>query len=61
MSESEKIEMSIKNAEASINMENLRISDKARELCYKLLRNEITFEEYLEAIKLNHKCNELQY
>ena len=38
------------NAEASINMEGLYISELCRELCEKLLKNEITFEEYLSQI-----------
>lgn len=34
------------NAEASINMEGLYVS----ELCEKLLKKEITFEEYMKRI-----------
>ena len=40
----------IENAEASINMEGLKVSDACKELCQKLLRKEITFEEYLKQI-----------
>ena len=38
------------NAEASINMEGLFVSDVCRELCEKLMKKEITFEEYLKII-----------
>jgi hypothetical protein len=38
------------NAEASINMEGLFVSDACRELCEKLMKKEITFEEYLKII-----------
>ena len=40
----------IANAEASVNMEGLKVSDSCKELCQKLLRKEITFEEYLKQI-----------
>lgn len=38
------------NTEASINMEGLYVSQTCKELCEKLLNNEITFEQYLEQI-----------
>lgn len=38
------------NAEASINMEGLYISEFCKELCEKLLKKEITFEEYMKRI-----------
>ena len=38
------------NAEASMNMEGLQISAFAKELCEKLLKKEITFEEYMRRI-----------
>ena len=38
------------NAEASINMEGLQVSSFSRELCEKLLKKEITFEEYMKCI-----------
>ena len=40
----------MKNAEASINMEGLYVSDSCKELCEKLLNKEITFEEYMDRI-----------
>ena len=40
----------IANAEASINMEGLKVSDSCKELCQRLLRKEITFEEYLKLV-----------
>lgn len=42
------IEKAIKNAEASINMEGLSVSDFSKELCKKLLKKEISFEEYIK-------------
>lgn len=42
------IEKAIKNAEASVNMEGLHVSDSSKELCKKLLKGEITFDEYLK-------------
>ena len=38
------------NAEASINMEGLYVSEFCKELCEKLLKKEITFEEYMKRI-----------
>ena len=38
------------NVEASINMEDLYVSDRCKQLCKELLNNEITFEEYLNMI-----------
>lgn len=44
------LQKAIDNAEASINMEGLHISASCKKLCEKLLKNEITFEEYLSQI-----------
>lgn len=44
------IKKAMKNAEASINMEGLYVSDMCKELCEKLLKKEITYEEYLKLI-----------
>ena len=40
----------MENAEASIKMEGLNVSDACKALCEKLLKEEITFEEYLKCI-----------
>ena len=44
------LQKAIDNAEASINMEGLHVSAHCKKLCEKLLKNEITFEEYLSQI-----------
>jgi hypothetical protein len=46
MSESA-IKKAMKNAEASVNMEGLLVLDYSKELCKKLLQNEITLDEYI--------------
>lgn len=38
------------NAEASIHMEGMTVSDSCKELCRRVLTNEISFEEYLRQI-----------
>jgi hypothetical protein len=38
------------NAEASIHMEGMTVSDTCKELCRRILTNEISFEEYLRQI-----------
>ncbi len=40
----------MENAEASINMEGLYVPDICKELCEKLMKKEITFEEYIKLI-----------
>ena len=52
MKSTERIKKSMRNAEASLNMENLYVSDKDKELCFRLLNKEITFDEYLAAIRM---------
>ena len=44
------LQKAMENAEASINMEGLYISDSCKELCKKLLMKEITFDEYLKLV-----------
>ena len=44
------LQKAMKNAEASINMEGMYISERCKELCEKLLKKEITFEEYMKQI-----------
>ena len=44
------IQKAMENAEASVNMEGLYVSDLSKELCEKLLKKEITFEEYIRLI-----------
>lgn len=51
MSEAEKILKSMNNAEASINMEGFYVSEESKELCKRLLNKEISFDDYMNAIK----------
>ena len=44
------LQKAMNNAEASMNMEGLYVSDLSKELCKKLLKKEITFEEYLKIV-----------
>ena len=44
------IQKAMENAEASINMEGLYVPDSCKELCEKLLKKEITFEEYMRLV-----------
>ncbi len=44
------IQKAMDNAEASINMEGYQIPDYCKELCKKLLNDEITLEEYIKNI-----------
>ena len=45
------IEVAINNAEVSLNMEGLFVSEQTKILCKKLLSQEITMEEYLKLVK----------
>ncbi len=38
------------NAEASINMEGLQVTPTAREMCERVLRKEMSPDEYIRAI-----------
>ena len=51
------IQKAMKNAEASINMEGLYVPDSCKELCEKLLKKEITFEEYMRLITVGALAN----
>ena len=44
------LKKAMNNAEASLNMEGLYVSDFCKELCEKLLKKEITFDEYMKRI-----------
>jgi hypothetical protein len=45
------IEQIMENAAASVEMEGYTIDRKSKEWCQKLLRNEITMQEYISLIK----------
>ena len=45
------IEKAINNAVFSTEMEGYIIDDNAKELCRKLLKKEITIEEYISSVK----------
>lgn len=44
------LQKAMDNAEASINMEGLHVTEFCKELCEKLVKKEITFEEYMKRI-----------
>lgn len=52
MSQTE-IKTALQNAEASLNIEGLSVSDRTKALCEKLLAKEITMNEYIDIIKQN--------
>ena len=43
--------LGIENAAASVEMEGYTIDSKSKEWCQKLLRNEITMQEYISLVK----------
>lgn len=45
------IEQIMENAAASVEMEGYTIDSKSKEWCRKLLRNEITMQEYISLVK----------
>ncbi len=45
------IKIAIDNAEASLNMEGLSVSEQSKSLCEKLLAKEITMAEYVTFVK----------
>ena len=51
------IQKAMENAEASINMEGLYVPDSCKELCEKLLKKEITFEEYMKLVTVGALSN----
>ena len=53
------IQKAMENAEASINMEGLYVSDWCKELCEKLLKKEITFEEYMRHVTAGSLANDV--
>ena len=44
------IERSVRSAEISLQMEGFLVSDTCKELCRKLLADEITLEQYLSRV-----------
>ena len=54
---SAEIQKAMGNAEASINMEGLYVSDLCKEFCEKLLKKEITFEEYMRLVTVGALAN----
>ena len=51
------IQKAMENAEASLNMEGLYVSDLCKDLCEKLLKKEITFEEYIRIVTAGALAN----
>ena len=44
------IEKAMANAEASMNMEGMTVSSTCKDLCRRLLNDEISFNEYLKLV-----------
>ena len=55
------IQKAMENAEASINMEGLYVSDLCKVLCEKLQKKEITFEEYMSHVTAGALANGVQF
>ncbi len=47
------IKLALSNAEISLNMEGLFVSEQTKSLCEKLLAKEITMAEYIAIVKQN--------
>lgn len=45
------IDKAIENAVASVEMEGFSIDEHSKELCRKLLNNEISMEQYISLVK----------
>lgn len=45
------IDMSIENAASSVEMEGFVIDEQSKLLCKKLIKNEITFSDYIALVK----------
>lgn len=45
------IDKAIENAVASVEMEGFSIDEQSKDLCRKLLNNEISMEQYISFIK----------
>ena len=54
------LQKAMNNAEASMRMEGMYVSDFCKKLCTKLINNEITFEEYMKRIIEGANTHELQ-
>ena len=52
------IQSAMNDAEASLNMEGLFISEEAKKLSEKVLTKEISFQEYLDIITAQLKSEE---
>lgn len=50
------LQKAMDNVEASMSMEGLFVSELCKELCEKLLKKEITFEEYLTRVTSGAKA-----
>ncbi len=45
------IDKAIENAIASVEMEGFSVDEQSKDLCKRLLNNEITMEQYISLIK----------
>ena len=46
----ERIQQAIESAAASMKMEGFQVDEESIDLCRRLLRDEITMEEYISAV-----------
>ncbi len=47
----DEIKIAINNAEVSLNMEGLSVTEQTKKLCERLLKKEISLAEYISMVK----------
>jgi hypothetical protein len=51
MTDTERSELALRNAEASLRMESLEVSDEAKADCRRLMNGEMTDEQYMDNVR----------
>jgi hypothetical protein len=51
MTDTEQSELALRNAEASLRMEGLEVSDEAKADCRRLMNGEMTDEQYMDNVR----------